>query len=92
MLPLLAGGLLFGGCFEEEEEDDYTPEICNNFDAELNSFLAKSNAFNANPSSSSCKSLKSSAISLMNKVKNCPGGQGALSVIEAWQTIDCSDF
>lgn len=91
MMPLLVGSLLVTGCFEEEE-DDYTPDICNDFDSELNNFQSKVNAFNANPTRSSCSSLKQSAITLMNKVRNCPGGEGATYAIQAWQDVDCNAF
>lgn len=91
MMPLLACSLLFTGCFDEEE-DDYSPEICNDFEREYNDMLSKANAFSANPSRGSCSAVKQSAIQLMNKVKNCPGGQGAEMVIQQWNNIDCNEF
>lgn len=90
-MPLLACSLLATGCFEDDE-DDYTPGICDDFQAEWNNFNSKANSWATNPTKSGCSTLKQSAITLMDKVKNCPGGEGAEDVIKHWQELDCSVF
>lgn len=90
-MPLLACSLLVTGCFEDDE-DDYTPGICNDFESEVNSFLSRTNNFSSNPTRSNCNSLKQSAIQMLNKLKNCPGGDGATYAMQLWRDIDCNDF
>lgn len=90
-MPLLACSLLATGCFEDDE-DDYTPSACDDFQSEVDAFLSQNSAFSSNPTRSNCNSLKQSAIRMLSKVKDCPGGQGATYAMELWRDIDCNDF
>ncbi|MGV3540259.1 MAG: hypothetical protein ACO1OQ_10635 [Rufibacter sp.] len=84
MMLMLVGFSSFTltSCFEDAEEE------CN-YDSELETYQSRLNSFSANPTSSTCSSLKNSAFALINKAEDCSDVDIA-DAAEAWSDIDCS--
>jgi hypothetical protein len=81
------------GC-EEEEETTVSGDAClEEVESLSNVMLDRLNAFNTNPSSSTCSAYKTSWFNVYNKMKSCGFSTTELDAVkEVVEDMDCSSL
>jgi hypothetical protein len=86
VLTFLAVSASWTGCSEDDNS------VNCDYQKEMADFEAKLDNFSNDPTTTSCNSLRQSAITLLNRLDGCPGDQGVKQALQQWRDIDCSAF
>lgn len=91
---VLSCSVLMTSCESEDEGDDVIAgdDCYENLMDELEVYQQKINAYSANPNSSTCSALKTSALNLIDAATECGYYEEFGAAAQAWTDLDCSDF